>query len=251
MFDNEKVIITGGTSGIGLDLARRLSHSGAQCLLIGRDAAKGTAAAQSLTGARFLQTDLANSSEVQKLTEQLERDHPGTRYLVNNAGIFVPLPFVDASERDYDSYHDINRGTYFLTQSMVKQMLERKLSGSIVNVGSMWGQQAVKATPSSAYSMAKAGLHALTQHLAMELGEHNIRVNAVAPAVVATPVYNAFIPQDQVVEALNGFTGIHPLGRIGTPSDVASAIEFLLSEQSSWITGTLLNVDGGVMAGRT
>ncbi len=122
--------------------------------------------------------------------------------------------------------------------------------GSIVNIGSMWAKQAIKATPSSAYSMAKAGLHSLTQHLAMELAEHKIRVNAVSPAVVVTPIYGAFIEPTKIEETLAGFNGFHPIGRVGRPEDVAAVADFLLSDESSWVTGAVWDVDGGVMAGR-
>ncbi len=174
----------------------------------------------------------------------------GVDILINNAGIFKPTPFLEHTESDFDRYINIIlKGTFFPTQIAVPEMLQRG-KGAIVNVGSMWATQAIGATPSSAYSAAKAGVHALTRNLAIELAEQNIRVNTVAPAVVETPVYNTFMSPEQVQEVLPTFDSFHPLGRNGQPDDVVEAILYLASDRASWITGAILPVDGVVTAGR-
>ena len=171
--------------------------------------------------------------------------------LFNNAGIFAPKPFLEVTEAEYDRFLDsILKGTFFTAQAAAKAMKSAGRGGVIVQTGSMWALQAIGATPSSAYSAAKAGVHALVKNLAIELAPEKIRVNAIAPAVIETPVYDTFLTPEQVKAVLPSFNTFHPLGRNGQVADVAEALLFLASEQASFITGVVLPVDGGVMAGR-
>ncbi len=247
---NSRALIVGGSSGMGLATAQQLLRSGLAVDVVGNNPNKLTAAENQLNQLGQVQTHQVNLLDQQAMIEFTQGIQDDTYdYLINAAGTFNPNAFINHSAAEYDRYADLNKATFLITQTVVKNMQKQQF-GAIVNIGSMWAKQAIKATPSSAYSMAKAGLHALTQHLAMELGDDNIRVNAVAPAVVKTPIYGAFIADDVMDETLTGFDSFHPIGRIGQVQDVAHTITFLLSEEADWVTGAIWDVDGGVMAGR-
>src|SRR6202041_2715303 len=254
-FQGKIAVITGGSSGIGKELATRFVAEGGSTVIVGRDAAKAEATAKEIdaTGKRVVAHvgDIALPATGEAVVKTAIDRFGRLDVLFNNAGIFGPKPFLEVTEAEYDRFLDnILKDAFFTAQAAAKAMKAGGQGGAIVQTGSMWALQAIGATPSSAYSAAKAGVHALVKNLAIELAPDKIRVNAIAPAVIETPVYDTFLTPEQVKAVLPTFKALHPLGRNGQVADAAEALLFLASDKDSFITGVVLPVDGGVMAGR-
>jgi NAD(P)-dependent dehydrogenase (short-subunit alcohol dehydrogenase family) len=244
------IVITGGGSGIGADAAQAFYLGGAKIVLNGRREGilAQTAARIDPMGDRIIYVagDIGQPETSHAIVKLAVESFGGVDVLLNNAGVFQPKPFLEHTIEDLDSYLSLLRGYFMMSQAAIAQMLKRG-SGAIVNIGSMWSSHAIAATPCSGSSTAKGGVHALTRNLAIEFAPHQIRVNAIAPAVVETPLFDSLLTPEQ----LASFNAFHPLGRNGQVKDITAAILFLADDAvSSWITGVVLPVDGGVTAGR-
>lgn len=244
------VVISGAGTGIGADAAKVMRSAGASVVLNGRRADKLEQVASSIDpsgkNVACVAGDIGDPEVSARVVKAALGRFGGIDVLFNNAGIFEPKPFLEVSQSDLSGYFNLMGGYFALTQHAVRNMKERG-GGAIISIGSIWAMQGIGATPSSAPSMAKGGIHSLTRALAIELAPNRIRVNAIAPGVVETPLFDPLLTSDQ----LASFNAFHPLGRNGQPDDITSALLFLADDATSgWITGVVLPVDGGVMAGR-
>ena len=252
--EGKVAVITGGGGGIGKAVAHRLLEEGASVVLASRRAEVLAAAREELDVSddrvALVAADASTPEAGARLAVTAVERFGGLDVLVNSTGIFRPVPFLEQTVEQFEEALDsILRPTFYASQAAARVMVERE-GGAIVNVGSMWAIDAIATTPTSAYSAAQAGRHALTKNLAIELAPHGIRVNTVALAFVETPAYERFMTAPQAREVLDSVAAFHPLGRHGVPSDVVEAVLFYAGAASSWITGTTLPIDGGVLAGR-
>jgi len=237
----QTILVTGGATGIGYAVAEQFLQHGARVVLNGRTEAKLAKAADQF-GQRdrvaIVVGDMTQPETADKIINVAVERFTRVDVLVNNAGVFRAKPFTDYTVEELDEFLGYLRGTYILSQAAVRQMRKQGDGGAIINISSILAFNGLAGLPSSAPMAAKDGITALTKNLSIELAADNIRINAVAPGVVPTPLYGELSG-----EQLKALHDLQPLGRYGTPKDVADAV------LATWVTGVILPVDGGVDAG--
>ncbi len=238
-------LITGAGSGIGQAAAQKFSESGYELILVGRSREKLKATAHELKGPSYpLACDLAQGEQVEQLGQQvlhLLKDSQGhLKVLVNNAGVFDRTSFLQSSD-EYWQHHFQNNlmSAVRLTRALFEPLKEAQ--AHVLNVSSTLGLRPVAET--SAYSAMKAAMVNWTQSLALEWAPHQIRVNALAPGLIETPMHQHLLVQPEIKAQMQE---LQPLKRMGRPQEIAEAIYFLCSPASEWTTGSVLSVDGGI-----
>jgi NAD(P)-dependent dehydrogenase (short-subunit alcohol dehydrogenase family) len=246
--ESKVAIVTGGGSGLGRAMALTFAREGAAVVVadLVAERARETAALVTDAGGRALgvQTDVSDAGQVAAMAEQAVAAFGGVDVLVNNAAISGDDNILKIDEAGWDRTFDVVlKSVYLCSKTVLPGMIER-CSGAILNITSVNG---IRAIGREGYSAAKAGIVNLTQNMALKYGRYGIRVNAIAPGTVRTAIWDDRLAQNP--NAIDRVVTYYPLGRIGAPDDIANAALFLVSGESSWITGIVMPVDGGVSAG--
>jgi NAD(P)-dependent dehydrogenase (short-subunit alcohol dehydrogenase family) len=243
LLKDKVALVTGGAQGIGKAIVSRFREAGACVCILDADREAGEAAGASL-GAGFLQADLARPAEIAAAARAFAERYRRLDVLVNNAGIELEHPFMQVAAEDWDRVQAVNvRAPFLLIQALVG--LFPADGGSVINISSI---HATHAFPDSvAYACSKAALVALTRNMALELAQRRIRVNALCPGYIDTRLWERFLESsDDSAQVAQQIADLHPVGRRGTPADVAEAALFLAGCGSAFVNGTQLVVDGGL-----
>ncbi|MGE1061868.1 SDR family NAD(P)-dependent oxidoreductase [Megasphaera paucivorans] len=247
-FLNEIVLITGGSKGIGAAAAERFCQEGAHCIIVSRHLKECQAYAESLRNngysASSFVCDVSKISEIKNMVTSIIDQFGKIDVLVNSAGVNIRKYGVEYSEDEWDYIININlKGAYFCAVEVGKQMIKQK-KGAIVSLASI--QSHINLPRLSIYGVSKAGIRQFTKGLGNEWATLGVRVNCVSPAFITTPLVENVLKSPDWLKIINSRT---PMGRPGTPTEVADAILFLASDKASYITGTDLAVDGGWIGG--
>lgn len=245
---NKGVLITGATSGIGLATAHRFLEEGARVFINGRDGPRFEAALRSLEDVGSVAgavADVRHEADVERLVGAAEAWLGRIEVLINNAGIGHPEDFLSISAATWDETLDVNlRGMFLVGQAVARRMVERGVRGAIVNMSSTNGL--VGELGHAHYDASKGGVTLLTKTMALELGRYGIRVNAVCPGFIRTPLTES---NDDEAFFAHYASDLIPLGRVGNPDEIAAVYAFLASDEASFVHGACLVVDGGQIAG--
>jgi NAD(P)-dependent dehydrogenase (short-subunit alcohol dehydrogenase family) len=243
-------LVTGGTTGIGRDTAVLFAKAGARVVVAGRREVEGQETVELIRAAGgdglFVKTDVSKASDVETLVKKTVEKFGRLDVAFNNAGIEgVWVPIIRQTEEDWDRTVDINlKGVWLCLKYEIRQMLKQGGGGAIVNMSSIAGLMG--GADAATYCASKHGVIGLTKAAALENARHRIRVNAVCPAVIETAMGDRLFGQP---EAKKYSLGLHPLGRFGTPVEVAEAVVWMCSDRASFMTGQPLVLDGGFLAG--
>jgi 3-oxoacyl-[acyl-carrier protein] reductase len=246
--EGKVTIITGASGGIGSFTSKKLLEEGSKVVLVGRNKNKLKKTLQELENNNdndilSITSDVSRESEVLEVVEQTISAFNKIDILINCAAtINDPIPFHLMTEDQWNNLININlKGTFQPIKAVIPIMMEQN-SGNIINISSLLGMGAIPNVPFSVYGVTKAGIIALTKNIAVEYGQYNIRCNCIAPSTIRSPLLEPYLQDEGARKVLESS---FPLKRIGEPEDVANAILYLSSNESKWITGAVIKVDGG------
>ncbi|PKG42911.1 SDR family NAD(P)-dependent oxidoreductase [Psychroflexus sp. MES1-P1E] len=252
MIQNKNTVITGASEGIGFAIAERFVRDGANVIIISRNQNKLDEAAKVLskygTEVHTIAKDLSNTESIKELVFSINNIWSTIDVLVNNAGIALFEPMEDVKLDTLDSMINLNlKAPYLLTQGLLSSI--KKSKGNIINISSYFSDRMISGRPSTVYSLTKGAINSLTKSLANEIGNTGVRVNAIAPGSVNTSLLRKTVSQMTELDKEKfekTISQIYPLGRIGQPDEIADLAIFLASENSKWMTGSIINLDGGL-----
>ncbi|MDQ4050661.1 MAG: SDR family oxidoreductase [Thermoproteota archaeon] len=249
MIKGKVAIVTGAGGGVGKAISKRLSSEGCKVIMIGRDRNKLQKATSEIGNKKNTMTvvaDITKEAEVLSAIDQTINSFDKIDILVNNAGIINdPLPFHEMSEDQWDELINTNLiGMFRMTKAVIPLMMNNE-GGNIINISSVLGIRSIPRVPLSVYAVTKAGVIMFTRSIAVEYGQFKIRCNCIAPSTIRSSIIEPYLQDDEAKKVLES---AFPLHVIGEPEDISGAVAYLCSDDSKWVTGTTMMIDGGQSA---